>query len=628
MDYSTPVLGKPWSIPFEFPAYQYVSAKISTAFGLSEVEAGRWVSLLAFYLMLPGLVLLLRATGLSLMAAVLGVLPVLFAPVYLLYSRAVLIETTALGATVWFFAMLTKFRINRQTWQLVATLILGIVAVLVKSTTWAIACLPWAAWLVGDLWRARREGWRTFRVVADDVVLIGLPLLIVGFGWVWITDRIKEMNPIGAFLTSDKLIAFNFGTWAQRADPAVWKGLWSHWTSGVMPWWAFAAGAIALGWAPVKSRIVFTIGIMTFLLGQFVFIDLYWHHNYYFCATAVAACIAVGSVAGGLWDTGGILRSRRWVAVLLVGATCAGQFVAYRGNYFHVQVASNPGSTGLTDAIQHLTHPGEVVVMHSPFWSAETAFWSERRMLTIPDSDMFLHPAAVRGSIARLSDESVPLVIFSGESRFHPDWVIERIEDFDLEPVPLLTWANEAVVYAARSRYREMRAILKRDQFEGVALYTDRNAAELTPPIALAGTPDGDAMTNLNPVPQSGSLPYGVKFYGLDGKKQLLIHSPTELNFPIPPGAKQVELGYRMAPAVYEHKEFDGVDLLVEVREPSGKLVSLFKTRMLPDGDRTPHHVKIPLREHAQGTLVISSLPGPRNNSAFDWALLEYLRIR
>ncbi len=57
--YPTPVLGKPWSIPLEFPLYQWTAVAVSDVTGLGLTKAGRVVSLACFYLMLPALFLLL-----------------------------------------------------------------------------------------------------------------------------------------------------------------------------------------------------------------------------------------------------------------------------------------------------------------------------------------------------------------------------------------------------------------------------------------------------------------------------------------------------------------------------------------------------------------------------------------
>ena len=62
--YPTPVLGKPWSIPLEFPLYQWTVVSVSRVTGLSLTKAGRAVSLACFYLMLPAIYLLLaRGAG-------------------------------------------------------------------------------------------------------------------------------------------------------------------------------------------------------------------------------------------------------------------------------------------------------------------------------------------------------------------------------------------------------------------------------------------------------------------------------------------------------------------------------------------------------------------------------------
>src|SRR5262245_12839637 len=63
--YPTPVLGKPWSVPFEFPLYQWTVVVVSNTFHLPLVEAARVVSAACFYAFLVPLCLLLRRLGLN-----------------------------------------------------------------------------------------------------------------------------------------------------------------------------------------------------------------------------------------------------------------------------------------------------------------------------------------------------------------------------------------------------------------------------------------------------------------------------------------------------------------------------------------------------------------------------------
>ena len=51
--YPTPVFGPPWSIPMEFPLYQWATAWLSTKTQWSIVESARALNLACFYLTLP-----------------------------------------------------------------------------------------------------------------------------------------------------------------------------------------------------------------------------------------------------------------------------------------------------------------------------------------------------------------------------------------------------------------------------------------------------------------------------------------------------------------------------------------------------------------------------------------------
>ncbi len=629
LDYSTPIFGQPWSVPFEFPAYQFLAAEMSRVSGMDIITAGRCVSLIAFYLAIPAVVMLLRRAGFSPVAAALGTLPMLFAPVYFLYSRAVLIESTALAAALWFLYWLVCYRLERRWWQFAAALVCGAVAVLVKSTTWAVFCVPWALWGLSDVWRARSRGWKAWTVIAEDVFLLGLPLLAVGFGWVWITDRIKEMNPLAAFTVSSELKQFNFGTWAQRTDPGVWKALWGHWNMAVMPWWGLALAVVGAVVLARRDRALAVLGLVTFLAGQAVFINLYAIHEYYFYANTVFACGALGVVVGALWDGARWGRIGRWAGVAALLAVGTGQFVAYWNGFYRVQVSDNSGDSGLIQAIRRLSKPGELIVVHSPAWSSELAFRTNRRMMMIPDSQMFHRPEEVRRSIQLQRDLRVPLVIFLGESRGHADWVLERSKDFALELVPLFTWLGEATIYGARDSFREMRDVLEQQYFHGVSLSPSDNVPLLKEPVPIASLPEAEQIVKtMSPPAETGSFPFGVNFYDVEGGKMLLAHSPTELLFPIPPGATKVEVGYRMDPQVFDKETFDGVYVILEVRKPGKQTALLHWEWVTPWGDRAPRRIAVPLAEHTDGKLAFLVLPGPGANNTFDWALLEYLRIQ
>ena len=64
LDYITPVLGPPWSIPFEFPLYQWLAGGFHALTGYPLDQSGRLVSLVFFYLCLvPWFLLFRRLAG-------------------------------------------------------------------------------------------------------------------------------------------------------------------------------------------------------------------------------------------------------------------------------------------------------------------------------------------------------------------------------------------------------------------------------------------------------------------------------------------------------------------------------------------------------------------------------------
>ncbi|MES1167626.1 MAG: hypothetical protein ABUL61_00510, partial [Oleiharenicola lentus] len=103
IDYPTPVLGKPWSIPMEFPLYQWTAALIGDATGYSATKSGRLVTIACFYLMLPAVWLLLGRWQVAPGRRWMTLAVIVSSPFYIFYGRGVFIETMALMFSLWFW---------------------------------------------------------------------------------------------------------------------------------------------------------------------------------------------------------------------------------------------------------------------------------------------------------------------------------------------------------------------------------------------------------------------------------------------------------------------------------------------------------------------------------------------
>lgn len=625
--YETPILGKPWSIPMEFPLYQGAVVGFCAITGKDIVDGGRWVSVLAFLAGLPAFWFLLRGVGLSRGGAALALVPVVLAPVHQFFARTVMIESMAWAASAWFLVGVMRYRRTGDVHGLALALAAGAVAVLVKPTTWSVFCLPWAAVFLRDAWR-----WRTGAAAATtgrrlvvQAAGIGVPLLLCGFLWVARADAIKAQNPIAHFLLSSELRGFNFGTWEQRTSGESWGEMLGRWRDTVAPAWALVPG-LAVALVGRGRRLVALAALLGFVGGPMIFFNLYLKHDYYFFANAAGLAVAAGLGAAVLWER----RGRWWQgplpALCVVVLLAWGQWRTYATTLLPVQVEFMTGDHGLTRAIRRVTDPGDVIVAHSPDWNSSLAFYSGRKMLMIPDAQMFFHPGRVAENLALLADESVPLVLMIRESRVQPDWAAERILQFGLSPNPLFVWEGQVTAYARLDRYSLMQARLAEDLPPGIELDRSQDLLPAEQRRPLAGTEHEATLAAMGLHPEFGVVPFGISVSYPDAGPALLAHAPTELYFRIPAGATAFECDYQMNPDVYAQRDFDGVSVHFELVSPSGAITPLQLDWLSPLNDRGPRRVELKLPPLPDGTLLLFRvLPGPRNSNAYDQAWLRRL---
>ncbi|MGY8719038.1 MAG: phospholipid carrier-dependent glycosyltransferase, partial [Verrucomicrobiia bacterium] len=210
----------------EFPLYQWTAAWLGQQFDLTTALSGRVVSIFCFYLCLPAIVLLLREIRFQPEQINYVLVLVLTAPVFIYFTRAILIESTALCFSLWFlYGFIRLSRSAHWGWWLL-TFICGSLAAVVKVTTfmvWGIGAL------VGGIWwflKIRRTlGAEQANRNLSWAAISAIPPILAGIWWVATADRIKRQSPDGLFLTSENLRDFNLGSWSDRIDFSVWESL-------------------------------------------------------------------------------------------------------------------------------------------------------------------------------------------------------------------------------------------------------------------------------------------------------------------------------------------------------------------------------------------------------------------
>lgn len=380
--YETPVLGHPWTMPFEFPSYQWLVVALSST-GLGLENAGRAVSVIAMLLLawpvsrLAGRMSRDRSFVWTLTALVLS------APVVVFWGRSFMIETTALlFAMLWLMFALDYLERPRAL-SLVAGLAFGCLAAATKITTYAptfgLGLLVVLA-LGLSLRLLHPRFWKRWLGLA---ALFALPIL-AGLGWTAYTDELKLATPLARNLTSEALRAWNLGTWEHRSASWLYADALVNRPLAVLGPLAYLLPLAILAAArrslPVALFCVF-LGCV-YLGGFLVFPRLYTVHDYYHLA--VAPLLTASFVIALWWATEP--HQKAWFIV--AAAALQLSQLGYLGHHYWSRMTT-PGwdntmvRVGL--AIRGFTAPGDGVLVVGTGYNSTIPFYSSRRSVGLPE---------------------------------------------------------------------------------------------------------------------------------------------------------------------------------------------------------------------------------------------------
>jgi hypothetical protein len=631
--YPTPVLGKPWSIPFEFPLYQWTVVVVSDATGMPLTQAGRAVSAGCFYLALPAAWLLLGRLGLgrSRRLVVLGM--VVTCPLYVFYARAFLIETMALMFSLWFLhAFVTA--VERRSWGwLVVANVAGVGAGLVKVTTFMLYLMPAGIWAATWLWRARprRDGTgkngtalgRTAGWIAAGTMVPFAATL----GWIRFTDAVKALNPSSRDLVSSAMHPYNFGTWQTRFSAEIWaqhgRIILNELTT--VPVVAVAA-VLALLFARRDWRWpVWCVGL--FFAVQLLFPVLYAWHEYYFVANAVLLMTAMGLVLCAVLDA----AVPRWVAWCLILGLYAGQISQYLVVHYPVQRIFYSGGDELTQALRAITQPDDVLVIAGEDWGSMTPYHSQRRALMLRRDTEDDWPF-IRTAFDQLKGEPVVALLLADAQRNNRTLVELSAQYFDIDPRPLCAWKN-VVVYLRRDRRSGAADVLRRRTFLDLQVLGESGQAgggSLTRrEVAIGELPPEQRrlFSGLSPQPVRFYTTFGMDINQEHGEWFLNAHPDTRLWFRVPAGRRQVAAEFHLVPGSYENlargDATDGVEFAIYEIKPDGSRQQVYDRLLNPMdnlGDRGFQRIALEVEVAEGSELLFETGPGPRGNYTRDWA--------
>ncbi|MBX3749988.1 MAG: glycosyltransferase family 39 protein [Opitutaceae bacterium] len=633
LDYLTPLFGPPWSIPMEFPTYQWCVAAVAMVCGLPVEQAGRLVGVGFYGATLPAAYGLLALAGLNTSRRLLTLAVILVTPVYLFYPRTVMIETAALCFAVWFlFALHRSLATRRITW-LAASVALGVLAALTKITT-LVVFLPPAFALGLDAARTvlRTSVARRARELGPVALRVVLPVaLAVGVAYAWIShgDAIKHSNPYTGFLASTELRQWNYGPLGLRLEPSFWQNLRNNVFLNVLSEGGLALALVCAAFATRRARWVALAAAAGFISGPLVFANLYHVHDYYFTANALLLTGAAGMLLASAWDNPRFPGAARWVALLVFLGL---QYQAFDRNYHYYYWKEAPPPPALADIIRESVPAEGVVLISGADWNPLLPYYAERRAVMVAGG-RDAETEVLEDVAARLPPRKVVAMVLVG-NKLRPDRALirARAERFGLSPHAFAT-SDDADLYLA--------AELVDPAAERLAHRTFATARVLvSPPSPEVGIEAGEedltqlAFPSCSPSPHRARSQFGVSLQQVEGRAVISAHARSELFFRPPPGARRIAAVVGLPAATHAKplpEATDGVVIEIFEQRSDGSRRSLLRRELNPAArleDRGPQALAYEQEDAFSGELVFFIGPGAAGNNAYDQAYWAGIEIR
>lgn len=621
LDYSTPVMGAPWALPMEFPIYEAAVVGTMRLTGLPLESAGRTVSVGCFILTLPALFLLLRRLGLPDTQNWLFLTLVVTCPVYIFYTRTFLIESTALFFSGWFLLLFQMSLSRGRPWVLTGAAGAGIAAGLAKVTTFAVFLVPAALLL---LFALRASVVRRAQLLLRATVA-ALPGFLAATWWVFYSDAIKRQNDLAVMMTSENQSDWNYGPLALRFQTAFWRQLGIQVERAVLPAGSLlVAGVLALLFLRGRMRIALAL-LVAALAGPLVFANLYQVHDYYFFSSGIFLLALVALPLKAMFERASISGVGRWGAVLAVIAL---QLHGYFSTYYAAQAAPVPNPPEIIRGLQHVTAPDDVIMGLGVNWNSVFPYYAERRGLMVPDRYLG-DERRILAAIAALKGKRIAALIFPHDPAQVPVPLKTWLARLEMDETPLFQ-TGDNTVYLRRDMLPEALQSLAAFPLKDIYLYQGKvGAAGETPRLVYWAdlVADQTAFSMMHPRPLKVLAPYGAAATDLEGRRIFLAHPSTDIEIPLPAGARHVQAEFGLSPGSYERT--DGVEFQV-VHLPIGGGEQILYQRFLRPGtivsDRGFQSADFEMVAPLEGSLVFRTLPG--GNPNFDWAYWAKIDIR
>ncbi|HWA26785.1 MAG TPA: hypothetical protein VG734_14095 [Lacunisphaera sp.] len=505
-----------------------------------------------------------------------------------------------------------------------------------------IGGLAGATWLFQPV---ERPWWK--RLLAFGVYLraglvttgLYLPWLL----WAWhyygtpvphtITAKGLHVPPITPGLLGDWLVAFPGRMWK---DPSILAGTfmpaYSYYNDTALGWprilnqLSAVLAAIAIGlWLVPKVRWEVRVASLAALVGQF------YQHSFvnfpipwYLPAVTFLSFLALGLALGQLAAAGG-WPGWRWVARLAGGtmvAVAAGLALAAAWQLRCQQRIIEEGQRRVIGEWlkAHAASPRDTVFLEPLGY---IGFYSGLKMYDYPG----LSSPEVVAARRRAGTQGYPLSWAELIMDLQPDWLVLRPNERNTiqarDPGVLSRYYELAVVADARERVKEVKFLPGRGYLVGDAYFEVFHRR--------AGLPAGIGLKPIKQAQLTRRDAWGQPAYDF-GASYLLAHAPSQVEFPVAPGARWISGGFGFLAEAYTEppKATQGAVFIVTHVSERGVRTVLLERLLQPTTeakDRGTHPFRFELPPGAGGHLELVTRPGPSGSNAYGWTYWAELML-
>lgn len=454
--YQTPVAGFPWAIPFEFPLYQAIVAALSSLTGFELEATGRLVSYLFLLACCWPAFAISRRFNLPRAVPWVFCALLLTSPLNVYWGRTFMIETAALFFTLACLPFAIDLIRGIGGWRSITLFfVFATAGVLQKSTTTGpvLLFLAMAATVVHV--RAHGLGMQTVRRLLPVAFVIGA-VLAIGLAWAHYADLVKMHNVWGRQLTSRELATWNFGTLAQRIDPATWAlVIWErtlNWNAAGL----FGILLLALPWFVARQHRRYAwlsaIALVLYMLPLLIFTNLHYVHEYYQVACVVYLLASLAIIIGGWLPAVSGTQLVAPVVVLILMLVNVSVFNSAYGIVTRRSIGElDPRSIQAYEVGQYLrahTQPGEGVAIFGQGYSSEVAFQAQRKAITTEsrlreNRQVWDNPGSYLGglklaaiAVCPVTDEFPTRADINARLAREPHWIHETVNGCEILLAP------------------------------------------------------------------------------------------------------------------------------------------------------------------------------------------------